>query len=152
MLKVRNGIHVYGVLRSVFVNHTLTESGLGCLEINLNNGVNNIPTILKIECLYYTKSVIFLSLRKSMLRSAWDKINWRWKSSSQTMQEFARIALMYCNEPPLASPLVFSSPLYKRSAAWLFWGGSQTLWGKLLLGAVTEQLINWTNIFTTYCK
>ena len=66
---------MYGELRSVFVHHTLTDSSVGCLEINLNNCVNNIPTILKIECLYYTKSAIFLSLRKSMLRSACDKIN-----------------------------------------------------------------------------
>ena len=145
MLKFRNGIHVYGELRSEFVNHTLTETGLGCLEINLNNGVNNIPTILKIECLNYTKSVIFLSLRKSMLRSACDKINRRWKSSRQTMQEFARIALMYCNEPPLASPLVFPSLLYKRSGARRFWGGSQILWGKLLLGAQCNGAVNKLN-------
>ena len=59
MLEVQKGIHVYCEPRSVFVDHTLTESSLGCLEIHLSNGVNNLPTILKIECLLLHKICYF---------------------------------------------------------------------------------------------
>ena len=77
MLEVYKGIYVYGEPRSVFVHHILTERGLGCLEIHLSNGVNDMPTILKIEYLLLHKICHFSIIEESMLRSACDKINWR---------------------------------------------------------------------------